>query len=121
MLPVALNESVAANPGTLNTWLKLNNGYESGYGFKWNATAPLGLIFEGFSQDAKLLKADFDLGKIIFLHVRNNNHYVLMSGYTSDAFLVNDPGYDTLSYPDSEVVKGEAAIHFKDISLISLI
>ena len=42
-------ETVATNPGTLNAWLQLNNGYEDVYGFKWNSTAPIGLVFERFS------------------------------------------------------------------------
>lgn len=56
------------------------------------------------------------MGKTIFLHVRNNNHYVLMNGYkesmqSDSVFFVNDPYYDINYYPATEVVKGEAAIH----------
>ena len=48
------------------------------------------------------------MGKQIFLHVRNNNHYVLMTGYSAEsgAFYVNDPFYTSTYYPKSEVIKG---------------
>lgn len=76
------DEMVAANPGTINSWMKNNEGFEDGYGFKWNCTVPLGLVWTKFSQDPNELFEAFDNGKIIILHVRNNNHYVLMNGYS---------------------------------------
>ena len=111
------SDPIAANPASLNKWLQANNGYEDVYGFKWNATAPLGLVFEKFSRDMEELFDAYDMGKRIFLHVRNNNHYVLMTGYGRGAkkgdevFFVNDPNYDTVYYPQIEVLKGDAAIH----------
>jgi hypothetical protein len=111
-------ENLAANPGTINSWMKLNNGFEDGYGFKWTAVDSLGMVYEKFSQNATELTQQFDLGKVIILHVRNNNHYVLMTGYGYNggdlAFYVNDPFYDTNYYPQAEVVKGEAAIFYLD-------
>ena len=49
-------------------------------------------------------------GHNVFLHVRNNNHYVLMTGYDSESLWVNDPYYNSTSYPDAEAEKGQAAI-----------
>jgi hypothetical protein len=42
---ILLIDNQAANPGTINEWLKANDGYEEGYGFKWNSTESLGLVF----------------------------------------------------------------------------
>ena len=42
---ITLEDGQAANPGTINEWLKDNDGFESGYGFKWNSTFSLGLQF----------------------------------------------------------------------------
>ena len=36
-----------------------------------------------------------------------------MTGYDSESLLVNDPFYDSLSYPDSEAEKGQAAIFLR--------
>jgi len=94
-----------ATPGTINQWLKENNGFEDGYGFKWNSTDTLGLVWEKFSQNATELFSEFSAGKKIFLHVRNNNHYVLMTGFSRGAsledsvFFVNDPNHDINYYP----------------------
>lgn len=82
--PAESNDLVDSDPATLNTWLQQNNGFEDIYGFKWNATAPIGLVFEKFSQNKTELFQAYDAGKRIFLHVRNNNHYVLMTGYYSE-------------------------------------
>jgi hypothetical protein len=120
LLPLGPNKDPnAANPGTLNTWLKENDGFEEGYGFKWNATDSLGLIWEKFSVNVTELEESFMAGKKIFLHVRNNNHYVLMTGFNrgtgpADAvFYVNDPNYNFNYYPQSEVTKGVATSIFR--------
>lgn len=58
-LPVG-TENLAANPGTINSWMKLNNGFEDGYGFKWTAVDSLGMVYEKFSQNATELTQQFD-------------------------------------------------------------
>jgi hypothetical protein len=52
------------------------------------------------------MKSYHDQGYAVILHVHNNNHYVLMTGYNGTDLLVNDPFYDTAFYPSSEAVKG---------------
>ena len=100
----------AANPGTLNEWMKLNNGFEDGYGFKWTCVNQLGLEFLRFTTDPKEMRKAHDEGYAVILHVRNNNHYVLMVGESGSDLLVKDPNYDLESYPSSEAMKGQAAI-----------
>jgi hypothetical protein len=96
------------NPGTLNTWLTQHNGFESGDGFVWGATNPLGLVFENLTTDHNAMRVAFNAGKIVILHVHNGHHYVLTTGVDGDTFNVNDPLYDTASYTETQVV--DAAI-----------
>ena len=118
-----MKTTAVANPGNLNLWLKETNGYEDGYGFKWNSTDSLGLVWEKFSQNATELFAEFAAGKKIFLHVHNLNHYVLMTGFSRGAsmedsvFFVNDPAYDVNYYTETEVVKGQASIYHSEPQL----
>jgi hypothetical protein len=56
------------------------------------------------------MKDATDSGLVVILHVHNNNHYVLMTGYDGDDLLVNDPYYDSAFYPANEAIKGQAAI-----------
>jgi hypothetical protein len=50
MLPIGVSKvQTPADPGTINQWLQENNGFEDGYGFKWNSTNSLGLVWERFS------------------------------------------------------------------------
>lgn len=56
------------------------------------------------------MKRFHDEGYAVILHVRNNNHYVLMTGYKGSDLLVNDPAYNVYSYPESEAIKGQAAV-----------
>ncbi|TNV75537.1 hypothetical protein FGO68_gene17193 [Halteria grandinella] len=105
-------EANSANPGTINSWLKENDGFEDGYGFKWNSTKSLGLEWEKFSSNATELREAHDANKRIFLHVRHDNHYVLMTGYSVGAtpeeslFYINDPAFDTDAYTAAEVEAG---------------
>ncbi|TNV84640.1 hypothetical protein FGO68_gene14701 [Halteria grandinella] len=118
MLPVN-EEELAANPGTLNSWLKVNNGFEDGFGFNWTSIDTLGFVWEKFSQNATELQEAHDMDKKIFLHVRNLDHYVLMTGYSKGSlpnnldsvFFVNDPNHDVNYYTATEVIKGEASIY----------
>ena len=111
MLPVN-EENLAANPGSLNSWLKANNGFEDIWGFRWASIDPLGFVWEKFSQNATELFGAFDQNKKIFLHVRNLNHYVLMTGYNrgnsieESVFYVNDPNHNVYYYTTTEVIKG---------------
>ena len=103
MLPLlGTNETVAANPGTINTWLKETGGYEDGYGFKWTSCDSLGLVWDRFASKGEDIASSFDDGHTVILHVHNNNHFVLMTGYSKTSsgllFYVNDPFYDTQSY-----------------------
>ena len=51
------------------------------------------------------MRADFNAGKVVILNVHNGNHWVLTTGVSGTNFSVNDPGFNTGSYPQSEVVR----------------
>lgn len=98
----------AANPKTLNAWLKTHGGY-SGNLFIWGSVAPFGLIFEGKTADHNAIKANVcNAGKIVILAVHNQGHYVLASGVDGNGnYIVKDPGYATKQiYTPGEVNLG---------------
>ena len=95
----------ASNPGTLNSWLKSHGGYVSGDLFVWGAVAPFGMSFVGFSSNHNDIRNHFNAGKAVILNVNNGGHYVLMTGHSSTAYNVNDPGFARGSYTNGEVVK----------------
>jgi len=103
-----------ANPQTLNYWLMANKGYMCAGGDCNNLVldAP-----ERLSKRIKLLgelpkppigdlRKGLDRGDIVYIaHVRNNGHFVLLTGYDarSDHMLVNDPGFDVTAYPYANI------------------
>ena len=95
----------AANPKTLNVWLRNNGGYVSGNLFVWASVQPFGLSFVGFASTDADIKAKFNQGYAVILNVNNGGHYVLMTGSSASGYSVNDPGFSKTSYTNAEVVK----------------
>jgi len=99
------------NPGTLNNWLRQHNGYLNigGDPDNLNLTAveildsPL-IKFVGENQkpaQSVLQKWIAYANPIAIAHVRNDSHFVLLTGYdTSDVnvFYCNDPFYNNTFY-----------------------
>ncbi len=90
------------NPGTLNTWLKKNGGYVSGNLFVWASVTKKGLPWYNFISVSNL-KHSMDAGRHCILNVHSGHHWVLATGYSGSSIKVNDPGYSTTHYPESEI------------------
>lgn len=98
------------NPSSLNTWLKDHGGYASGDLLVWAAVNPLGLVFQGKTQNNQI-KTKLDQGFVVICNVHNGAHWVLAHSYSGDNINVNDPGFDTASYPLSAIVEGQNGIY----------
>ena len=59
---------------------------------------------------------DFHAGKVVILNVHNGRHWVLTTGISGNTFHVHDPGFNTGSYPASQVVR--AGIYRKTAAFI---
>jgi hypothetical protein len=105
-----------SNPGTLNSWLKANDGYQNNNliegavpkidpsRISWPADAmhtTNDLSYETVSQYIKD-------GRIVIGNVMSGGHFVLLTGYSTDGdtFMVNDSGFNTLSYSYSTDIVG---------------
>ena len=96
---------LAANPGSLNTWLESNQGYTCAAGDCNNLvldaptklTNRLKLIGEAAKPSLASLQASVLSGKIMHIaHVHNSGHFVLLTGVAPDGyFTCNDPFYET--------------------------
>eukprot|EP01103_Thecamoeba_quadrilineata_P017443 TRINITY_DN6194_c0_g1_i1.p1 TRINITY_DN6194_c0_g1~~TRINITY_DN6194_c0_g1_i1.p1 ORF type:complete len:171 (-),score=22.82 TRINITY_DN6194_c0_g1_i1:93-605(-) len=95
------------NPGTLNSWLIKNNGYE-GCNIIWSAVDPLGAY--QYTEQKKFSLSDLQSGaadckKCFIANVRNGTHWVLIVGFKSgDEFYVQDPYFNQDTYTYSEMV-----------------
>jgi hypothetical protein len=95
------------NPGTLNTWLKANGGYDGG--IIPSKINQLGLSFEGTVSTGDI-KSMLDQGKVMVINVHDGRIFVLAYGYSGDNILVNDPLYSTTSYPISQIQHGNTHV-----------
>jgi hypothetical protein len=96
-----------ANPGTLNTWLKTNNGY-SGQSLIWSASNALSSCkYQDKVTDINtIIREVIDTSKHFILNVHSGGHWVLAVGYDPNTklFLVNDPGsQSTTTYSPGDV------------------
>lgn len=112
------NKKVTSNPGTLNSWLRANEGYDGSNDFiepvlvnanpsriAWPADAmhkTNDLIYETVCNYIKQ-------GRIVIANVHDGGHFVLLTGFSEtdgDTFSVNDPGFNTLTYSYKNDVVG---------------
>jgi len=104
-----------ANPGTLNAWLRNNQGYTSGSGLIESTIAeldPQHIAYLGkevpgsalsVSEVKALLQTQYT---IVIANVNDGGHFVLGIGYDAGStnLFVNDPGFAKTFYPFSQVV-----------------
>ena len=75
----------------------------------WGSVAQLGMHYQGKISNHATMRSDLNSGKVVILNVHNGGHWVLATSSMSGGFHVNDPGYNTGSYTDGQVV--QAAIY----------
>ncbi|CAI2375575.1 unnamed protein product [Moneuplotes crassus] len=90
------------NPGNFNQWLRDHHGY-SGNLFVWGAAeSPFSLKYQGQKEGGSHA---VDSKHITILNVHNGGHWVLAVSSTGSSYQVLDPGYQTSTYKNSEVVR----------------
>ena len=93
------------NPGSLNKWLKENNGYSNGDQIVWNKIdniyGPIEYVTTTSNVDS--IKYYIDRGDAALLKVSARPHYVLSTSYASSHYNVLDPRDIYLSYQTYEV------------------
>lgn len=113
----------AANPGTLNEWLRNNNGYtptndfkESRLDFVSSLAGPGSVVWpeDGMHTENDITLdtlADYLSAKpprVVIANVLHGHHFVLTVGIAGDGdtILVNDPGFNKTAYSYSKDVVG---------------
>jgi len=116
-IPQADSSIVDASPGSLNSWLKLNGGYQNN---NLMESAIPKINPERISWPADGMHPTNDLpyatvcqyiaaGRVVVGNVMNGGHFVLLIGYSEtdgDTFAVNDSGFNTLTYSYSKDIVG---------------
>jgi hypothetical protein len=106
------------DPGTLNTWLRNNGGYDTSddleeeelYKINPQRISYTGAIRSqsGLSMD-QIVSMLQSSDQIVILNVRNGRHFVLATGFDDaekDVIYINDPGFEVtqVSYSDPQLV-----------------
>jgi hypothetical protein len=90
---------IDVDPGSFNTWLAANGGYAYDDQLIWGAvtTYTSGRVaFSGwFGPDLGLIQGELDAGRPVVAEVQlnGNQHFVLLTGYGVDGFVINDPWF----------------------------
>jgi hypothetical protein len=100
--------AIDADPGSLNAWLTGNGGYAFDDQLIWGAVTTYSsgrVAFSGwFGPDQGLIQRELDAGRPVVGEVQlgGNQHFVLLTGYTSDGgFAINDPWFgDSVRFSD---------------------
>ena len=116
---ININSSTPVNPGSLNTWLRNNNGYDGTNDFYEEVlpkiSSPGNVVWpkDGMhkTNDLKLQTVQLYLekGRVMIANVMNGSHFVLVTGWeqeNEDALFVNDPGFNLNNYSYSQDVVG---------------
>ena len=113
--PPPSSGSVSADPGTFNSWLKANGGYDDSNDFIESSAEQINGVVWPADAMHKTNDLSFDTvrsyiqkGRIMIANVNQGHHFVLAVGWGDDAdtIMVNDPGYDRDSYSYSKDIVG---------------
>jgi hypothetical protein len=98
---------VDTDPGSFNSWLTANGGYAYDDQLIWGAvTTYTGgrAAFSGwYGPDLGLIQRELDAGRPVVAEVQlgGNQHFVLLTGYGSAGFVINDPWFaDSVRFDD---------------------
>jgi hypothetical protein len=101
------NYGIATDPATLNAWLTANGGYAYDDQLIWDAVTNYTsgrVAFSGWlGPDLGLIRHELDAYRPVVAEVQlgGNQHFVLLTGYTADGFVINDPWFgDSVRFND---------------------
>lgn len=116
---IQIDGAIPANPGTLNQWLKNNDGYDSSNDFKEsvlpNITKKGAVIWpkDGMHKtndlELQTVQLYLEQGRVMIANVMSGRHFVLVTGWDNDfpdTMLVNDPGFPRSNYSYSQDIVG---------------
>ena len=92
------------DPGLVNLWLTHNGGYAFGDKILWSTIDSYSngqVIFTGWlGADINLIVSEIDAGRPVIAEVRlmGNQHFVILTGYDVNGFIINDPWFDDTVY-----------------------
>lgn len=95
---------ISTDPGLLNVWLTNNGGYAFDDKILWatiNAYSGGRVAFSGWlGPDLDLITSEIDAGRPVIAEVslNGNQHFVIMTGYDANGFIINDPWFDDTVY-----------------------
>ena len=110
--------NLVVDPRVMNNWLITNGGYVSDDHFVWGSIVKLGFGHLGLIVDKDAIVSYFNSGKAVILNVNHGGHWVLMTGFSGDNFLVNDPSLAKKYYTSNEVV--QASIYTRNTGCYAL-
>jgi hypothetical protein len=99
---------IDTDPGALNAWLTANGGYAYDDQLIWDAVTNYSADQVAFSAwlgpDLNAIRTELDAGRPVVAEVRlgGNQHFVLLTGYTTEGgLLINDPWFaDSVRFSD---------------------
>lgn len=107
-----------SNPGTLNAWLRANGGYTQDNDLEEDVVPKVDPARVSWPADAMHTTNDIPIptiqdmlrgGRPVIANVMQGRHFVLVVGWdanNTDTLLINDPGFDRVSYSYSNDVVG---------------
>lgn len=106
-----------SNSGSLNTWLRLNGGYDGSNDLIESVVQKIDPVRIVWPSDAMhttndlpytTIKSYLSQGRVVVANVNGGHHFVLTVGFSDDGdtLAVNDPGYDKSTYSYSKDVVG---------------
>jgi len=91
---IEIDGKISANPGTLNQWLKNNNGYDSSNDFKESVlpnitkdgavTWPKDGMHKTNDLQLQTVQLYLEQGRVMIANVMNGSHFVLVTGWDDD-------------------------------------
>lgn len=116
---IEIDDSKPANPGTLNAWLRNNNGYDGSNDFyeevlpnissRGNVIWPKDGMHKTNDLQPQTVRLYLEKGRVMIANVMNGSHFVLVTGWdqeNEDVLFVNDPGFNLNNYSYSQDVVG---------------
>jgi len=107
-----------SNPGTLNAWLRGNNGYTMQNDLKESVVPGVNPSHISWPADGMHLSNDIPMsgirsmlsaGRPVIANVMHGQHFVLVIGWDTkdaDTLYINDPGFTRTTYSYSKDVVG---------------
>ena len=101
--PPPSTQPVTSNPGTLNSWLKSNNGYDDSNDFIESAAQnidpqrivwPADAMHTSNDLSYETISSYLQKRRVVIANVNQGHHFVLVVGYSTDndTLIVHDPG-----------------------------